>query len=741
MKRLVASAPVALLFAAVVALGCFRLIDTDLWLYLRVGERIFGLRELPRADVFSYSASGRPWVDVHWLAQVALWATWRAGGATGLSLLRLALVAAVFAVLYRACRASAPPALACGVLALALLVANDGFLMKPQLFALLLAATFVSALDRPGGTPWLLVPLQALWVNLHPSFPLGPLLVLAYWADARLVPREGRRRDDALFAACLLACLATPYGAAVLAQPWRQIGTRLFTETVIPWTPPSSAFPSPASFLFFKIAAALAATAFALNARNIRPAHLAIAIVFAALSLKSRRHLAFFAVLSVPGLAYNLGCLWARLRARAPRASRLLVRVYAALLPAALIALILDAAGNTFHFRQRSLRRFGLGKSEIAYPDAAMDFIDDAGIGGRVFCNYDIGSYFAGRMYPRRLVFIDGRNLVYGEELLTRYLEAMGDLRALDALADEYSVEALLLAHPSRDVKALLASLWRSPRWRPVYADDRSVVFLRRGARPDLPRIDPASCPLAGVPSRGPFPLAELRAGEFLFAVGERERARRLFREALARRPGLPEAHTFLGVMAAQGGDLAAAEEEFRAACAMSRSYAEPRVNLSETLRLRGDPAGAERQARAALHITPTNPCAREALGLALLSSGKVADARRELEEAIRLDPRSAEYRSNLGVLLEREGDDAGAAAAYESARLLSPDSFAPRFNLALLRERGGDIEAATALCEEALAIDPEHGGARRKLAALRVRLGERREQTQASGVPSYGKN
>ena len=740
MKRLISAVPVTLFFVTVAAFGCFRLIDTDLWLYLRVGERICRTLEVPRSDVFSYSAAGLPWVDVHWLAQAALWIVWRAGGATGLSLLRLVLVIAVFAVLYRCCRNSAPPALTCGVLTLALLVSSDGFLMKPQLFALLLAAVFVASLERPGGTPWLLVPLQALWVNIHPSFLLGPLLVLFYWADARPKPGGTRNSTGLLFAGCALACLATPYGPAVLLQPLEQVFTPLYGKTVIPWTPPSSAFPAPASYFFFKIMLALSAAAFALNARKIRLAHLATAALFAALSLKSRRHLPLFALLSAPGLAYNLACTATRLRARTPRASRALAAVYTVLLSAALIELSRDIATNEFYFRQRSLKRFGLGKSEIAYPDAAMDFIGSAGIGGRVFCNYDIASCFAGRFYPRFTVFIDGRNLVYGEDILKRYLAAMGDLRALDALADEYGVTALLLTHSSRDVRALLPALWKSARWRPVYADDRGVVFLKNGARPELPRLDLSSCALPGVPSTGSFPLAELRAGEFFFTTGLKDCARGLFRQALARRAGLPEAHNFLGAIAARDGDAATAEEEFRTACAMSRSYAEPRVNLSEMLRIRGDNTGAEREARGAVRIAPSNPCARETLGLALLSGGDLSAARRELEEALRLSP-AAEYHSNLGVLCEQEGDPAGAAAAYEKARALSPDYFAPRFNLALLREKSGDDEAAITLYEEALAIDPGHGAAGRNLAALMSRRGRPARHRSRSGEAGGGAN
>lgn len=737
MKRLAAAVPVALFFAAVAAIGCFRLIDTDLWLYLRVGEGICRTGHVPSADAFSYSAAGQPWVDVHWLAQAALWLAYRAGGATGLSVLRLAIVVAIFAVLYRCCRRSAPPALACGVLTLALLAANDGFLMKPQIFALLLAATFIAALERPGRAPWLLVPLQAVWVNVHPSFFIGPLLVFIYWMDVKIKAGGTGRATGGILAACALACLATPYGPAVLAQPWRQVATRLYAETVIPWLPPSSAFPAPAAYLYFKIMLALAAAAFALNARNARPAHLAVAAIFAVLSLKSRRHLPLFAVLAAPGLAYNLGCAAAAFRARLPRASSALGAAYALILCLALAVLVRDAATDEFYFRQRSLKRFGLGKSSIAYPDAAMDFLAAARAPGEVFCNYDIASYVAGRPGRSFPVFIDGRNLVYGERILRRYLDAMGDTRSLDSLAAEYGVSALLFSHSSRDVKALLPSLRKSAGWRPVYADDRCVVFLKAGVRPGIPRLAPSSCTIPGVPSAGPFPLAELRAGEFFFTIGMPECARQRFREALARRPDLPEAHNFLGVIAAQGGDATAAEEEFAKACALNRSYAEPRVNASEMLRARGDAEGAEREARAALRIAPSNAHAREALGLALMARGDLRGARGELEEAVRLSP-AAERHSNLGVLLEQAGDPEGAEREYQEARRLSPDYFAPRFNLALLRQKAGDDGAAIVLYEEALAIDPGNGAARRNLAAL---LSRRTARPLPNGATDANKN
>ena len=192
MRRLISPLPLVLFFFTVSAFGCFQIIDTDVWLYLRTGEYICHNLRIPRADFFSYSAAGAPWIDVHWLAQAALWVTYAAAGAAGLTLLRLALVLAIFIILYRCCRAYASPTLTIPIITLSLLISNDGFLMKPYLISLLLAVSFIFLLERSsssgGARLWVLVPLQVLWVNTHPSFFLGPFLILVYLLDAWISP-------------------------------------------------------------------------------------------------------------------------------------------------------------------------------------------------------------------------------------------------------------------------------------------------------------------------------------------------------------------------------------------------------------------------------------------------------------------------------------------------------------------------------------------------------------------------
>ena len=664
MRRAIRAIPWLLFFLAVAAFGCFQVIDTDVWLYVKTGEYICHNLRIPRTDFFSYTAAGAPWIDVHWLAEVILWAAYAAAGAVGLTILRLALVLAIFVILYRCCRRYASPTLTICTLTLALLVSNDGFLIKPHLISLLLAVSFISLLERvssgDNARVWLLVPLQILWVNTHPSFFLVPFLIFVYLLDALIRPAARAaypwKRLALVFMCVSASCILNPYGFSALPQPWLQTGSHLFSTTVIPWTPPSSAFPAPSSVFFFKLMLALCIASAVLNIRNLRPSHTIIMLVFAFLSMQSRRHMTLFALLAAPSLAYNLSGATHLLAKRWVGAMRICGVAVAVLIFLFLCALVRDVTDNSYYVRQRSLKRFGLGKSQIAFPDAAMDFIDSARIEGPIFCNYDIGSYFAGRFHPRRAVFIDGRNLVYGEAFFKAYLNAMGDVAAFDALAEKYGISAALLTHSARDVKALLPSLWKSANWTPVYADSRAVVFLRnRSGVPAPPRLDLNGCNLKIAPVNDLFPIEELRAGELFFTLGLKGCARDMFRRALARYPELPEAHNMLGLIAVHEGNTAEAITELKVACRMCRSYAEPRINLATVLLGEDDARGAMREARDAVRIAPANALAHSALGLAYLYSGKPAKALNELEEAVRLDPGDASARKNLAVLYERE--------------------------------------------------------------------------------------
>src|SRR6516225_8577272 len=82
-----------------VAVGAFvvglaPLADGDLWWHLAAGREMVRTHAFLRTDPFSAGAAGRPWVDVHWLFQLAAYGVHALGGLRAIVLAKCLLVAA-----------------------------------------------------------------------------------------------------------------------------------------------------------------------------------------------------------------------------------------------------------------------------------------------------------------------------------------------------------------------------------------------------------------------------------------------------------------------------------------------------------------------------------------------------------------------------------------------------------------------------------------------------------------------
>ena len=77
--------------AFVVALGPIS--DGDIYWHLAAGREMVQRGTLLHVDPFTVSAAGRPWLDVHWLFQLAAFAVYSVFGFAGLAVAKALLVA------------------------------------------------------------------------------------------------------------------------------------------------------------------------------------------------------------------------------------------------------------------------------------------------------------------------------------------------------------------------------------------------------------------------------------------------------------------------------------------------------------------------------------------------------------------------------------------------------------------------------------------------------------------------
>jgi hypothetical protein len=187
-----------LIFAALiflpVAICLFRGVvdDADVWWHLKAGEWILSEGAFPSSDSFSSWGAGGPWTAYSWLPELMLVGLTRSFGLAGLIVYTAAVSAGIVAALLAMIRRLTPnPTLAvgltlAGILGLILLETP-----RPWLFSILFFTIELDLLltaGRSGNRKLLLwlIPLFALWANMHIQFVLGLVVLAAAVAESRV---------------------------------------------------------------------------------------------------------------------------------------------------------------------------------------------------------------------------------------------------------------------------------------------------------------------------------------------------------------------------------------------------------------------------------------------------------------------------------------------------------------------------------------------------------------------------
>ncbi|HEX6490228.1 MAG TPA: hypothetical protein VF002_02500, partial [Gaiellaceae bacterium] len=241
--------PLALLafYAALLAaLAPYELVG-DSWLTLASGREV-AQHGLPQHDQLMALSHGARWVDQQWLAQLVFYELTRLGGIQAAACLHVFLLVSAFALAVAAARRrGCSGAVIFGAGLVCLFLAPWAWQLRAQSFAfpLFVGTLWLLCADSrsPSRRVLLVVPLLALWANLHGSVVLGAALALL----AGLTIVYGRLRTGAALAAwklragvlllAPLAALCSPYGLALPGYYHHMLGSPLLRRFVQEWGP------------------------------------------------------------------------------------------------------------------------------------------------------------------------------------------------------------------------------------------------------------------------------------------------------------------------------------------------------------------------------------------------------------------------------------------------------------------------------------------------------------------------
>jgi tetratricopeptide (TPR) repeat protein len=147
------------------------------------------------------------------------------------------------------------------------------------------------------------------------------------------------------------------------------------------------------------------------------------------------------------------------------------------------------------------------------------------------------------------------------------------------------------------------------------------------------------------------YAQASFAKGERLFTAGQPDDALAAFREGLRYRPANALAHSYVGAILTERGDLPGAMTEFRQALAIDPTLARAYMGLGVALARSGRTADAERALQQSVAHDPSSVEANFDLGLIEAALGKRAEAIASLDRALRIDPNYAPAREARAML------------------------------------------------------------------------------------------
>ena len=436
--------------------------DPDTWWHIKTGQLIWQTHSIPTTDPFSYVIGGKPWITFEWLFQLLIYGAFSLAGGVSVLVLKAVVLSLSFLLFFWFTGATAWSAVVLGLVG----IMDIGFMTeRPQLFDYLFLALLMNLIerdpDKPGPLSWQFPLLQVLWVNLHGGAALIGPIVLGARAAAELKPgsfRERFLRWAWLPPAGVAAMLVNPHG-------WR-IFSHLYATLTFPdkalligeWGPVTHQPLGTGLILVF--GAGLATLPWAWK----RDRWLAVLTAgFGLMACSSVRHLSLFSFAVAVTSIRALNRTWPPRRGWLP--------ILAGVGAVGLVCV--DLACTSTYFS--NLGRLGFQQP----PERAIQFLDEHGIEGRMLHSYDMGGYLIWKCYPRRKVFVDGRNVEYGADFIRKavfwFIPSV-----FEQLDHEWDFDYALIEN-DRHYNAL--ALDSSPRWALVFWDDAALIYLKREPR------------------------------------------------------------------------------------------------------------------------------------------------------------------------------------------------------------------------------------------------------------------
>lgn len=454
-------------------------INEDLGRHLLLGRIIRVTQSVPKTNLLSFTYPNFPYVNTSWLSEVIFSWVHSLGGFDMILIFSatVVLLAVSIQLLYTRRRYGAGAILAASTVYLLLLSRRSD--IRPEIFSMLFLSVFMVILfsyrEKPTKKIFLLLPLEALWTNMHIYFFVGPLLIALFLLDSIFTNTFSLTRSTKLLIVTLIgtliATLLNPngltgalfpymvlhnYGAPVLENMSLFALYRTYHESI--------------TLFSFTVILSLYPILIIGRRERFHIIDWLLVFIFGLGAIIISRNILLFVFTTFIPLVANLDSSFKKLSPFFRSIPRLPIFIAYPISILILIALIVQLLG-----------KYGIGFGLRERGKGAGDFLITHNITGPLYNGFNYGGYFAYRLYPQK-VYIDNRPEAYPASFFKdTFIPMQKDPEIFKREDKKYTFNAVVIAHwngaPLKS--ALLDYFINSQLFTPVYADDYFVIFLR----------------------------------------------------------------------------------------------------------------------------------------------------------------------------------------------------------------------------------------------------------------------
>ena len=446
--------------------------DPDIWWHLHNADYLVQHHSLPRADMYSFTVPGHPWINHEWLAELPYYFAWRALGLSGINAVMFAVLTLIFlGVLYLCYRESGHYKASIVAACFVVFLGSVSFGPRTILFGyaeLVLLLIILQRFRQKGHAHlWLIPPLFCLWVNTHGSWVIGIVIFSAVigaglfkgeWGFIAAAPWTPSQRNHLLmtWGTSLAALFVNPFGARLVLYPFNlAFRQKLNIEHVAEWV--SVNFHDMRGKIVIVLLIVLLVSGL-LRARRWTLAELGLVLFALYSGLTYIRFLFLLGIVIAPVLAKTFEFVPRYRRERDTPVINAIV-------------IILIIAGVAHYWPREAQLQAVVAEQ---YPPGAVSYLQAHPPSGRMLNFYLWGGYLNWRD-PSLKIFLDSRVDIFEYSgVLKDYLDLLA-LKDPELLLDKYKIRYVLFP-PGEPLTYVLQ---HDPKWKVLYSDKISVLLER----------------------------------------------------------------------------------------------------------------------------------------------------------------------------------------------------------------------------------------------------------------------